>query len=98
MNAGRPAEESPLRAYTRLLLRLHELIAAGKGDTANADAVRDEMDAPWRSLGSAEQELAGGLSEDLYAISDHGPRAVAMTTQVRSTWGRDCVAVHASSL
>src|SRR5436853_6700390 len=56
--------------YETLLRRLHELMAAGKGDTDEADTVRDEMDLPWRALRRKEIARLDGLSADLYMLED----------------------------
>src|SRR5262245_58857824 len=82
-------DESPARAYGRLLLRLHDLIIQGRGDEPEADAVRDQMDAPWHALTEAEQELLGGLSEDLYALAEHNQRAVHLAAEERRQWGQE---------
>lgn len=63
-----PASDEAFSEYVRLLLRLHELIAAGKGDTDEADELRDEMDSQWRRLDAQRLALADGLSADLYTI------------------------------
>lgn len=54
--------------YESLLRRLHPLMAAGEGDTDEADAVRDEMDKPWRELSREEIARLDGLSADLYML------------------------------
>jgi hypothetical protein len=77
---------TPSRAYVRLLLHLHDLIAKGQGDDPEADTIRDEMDAPWNAMTEAEQERVGGLSEDLYALAESNPRSVKMSAQERSDW------------
>jgi hypothetical protein len=82
-------DDTPARAYGRLLLRLHDLIAKGKGDDPEADAVRDDMDAPWHAMTEAEQERMGGLSEDLYALVESNPRSVKMSAEERSNWGQE---------
>jgi hypothetical protein len=82
-------DDSPARAYARLLLRLHDLIAKGQGDEPEADAVREQMDAPWYAMTEAEQERVGGLSEDLYALAENSPRSVKMSAEERQTWDRE---------
>ena len=82
-------DDSPVRAYARLLLGLHDLIAAGRGDDPEADALRDQMDTPWYAMTEAEQERVGGLSEDLYALAENNRRSVKMSTEERKKWGRD---------
>jgi hypothetical protein len=83
------AEDTPPRTYSRLLLRLHDLIAKGQGDNPEADAIRDEMDAPWNALTEAEQQRVGGLSEDLYALAEKNPRSVTMSAEERRQWGQE---------
>jgi tetratricopeptide (TPR) repeat protein len=55
--------------YVSLLRRLHGLIAEGKSESGEADAVRDEMDGPWHKLSEAEMRQARGLSGDLYSLT-----------------------------
>ena len=88
MNYPTATDDTPARAYARLLLRLHELIAKGKGDDLEADAVRDQMDAPWHALTEAQQDRVGGLSEDLYALADNSPRSTKMSAEERQQWGQ----------
>jgi len=52
---------------------LHQLIADGKGDEPEADAVRDSLDAPLASLSMSERERARMLSEDLYSLTEMKP-------------------------
>lgn len=56
--------------YERLLDELSRLMAEGKGDTDEADTVRDEMDAPWYKLGQEETDRLRGVSADLYMLQD----------------------------
>ena len=56
----------PFEEYVRLLLELHTLMEAGKGDTEEADAVRDKMDGPWRSLSAHEVRVSDLVSDALY--------------------------------
>ena len=51
------------------MVRLQDLQAAGDNESAEADAIRDEMDGPWAAMSPAEQELVDGLSADLYMLS-----------------------------
>lgn len=63
-------------ATVRGLRELHQLTAEGRLDSPEADAVRDATDAPWQALTEAEKKRIGGLSEDLYSISDPARTAV----------------------
>ena len=56
--------------YERLLDELSRLMAEGKGETNQADAIRDEMDAPWYKLSQEEIDRLRGVSADLYMIQD----------------------------
>jgi hypothetical protein len=55
--------------YVRLLKALHRRIAEDKDDD-EADALRDEMDAPWYSLSEEEIERVDGLAADLYTLEE----------------------------
>jgi hypothetical protein len=70
----------------RLLIRLHGLIAAGSGDTDEADAVRDEMEAAWWDLSNAEQQLLNGLSGDLYQLNDEEIFAPVHGAEAARAW------------
>jgi hypothetical protein len=52
--------------FESLLRRLHALIAAGAGDSPEADALRDEMDAPWHAMGESGRQRMNELSARLY--------------------------------
>lgn len=56
--------------YERLLEELSHLMAEGKGDTDEADAIRDEMDVPWYKLSQEETDRMRGVSADLYMLQD----------------------------
>ena len=56
--------------YEALLEELHRLIAAGKGNEDEADAVRDEMDGPEQKLTQKEIMRLNGLSADLHMLQD----------------------------
>jgi hypothetical protein len=88
MTQAETVEAAPARSYARLLLRLHALIAMGQGDSEEADAIRDRLDAPWDGLMEAEQDRLGGLSEDLYQLADHGPGTAAIAPEQRQAWGQ----------
>lgn len=79
-------KETPLRAYTRMLRQVHDLIAQGKGDSQEAEALADQMDSPWYAMSAQEQELVGGLSEDLYALAEGKVKSVEMTPQQVEQW------------
>ena len=57
-------------AYERLLIQIHQLIADGKGDDEEVEAVRDRMDAPEQKLTQNEIMRLNSLSADLYMLQD----------------------------
>ena len=63
------AENPAYREYEAYLVRLHRLIAEGKGDTVDADEVREAMDRIQNQLSEAEVFRLNGLSRDLYMLS-----------------------------
>jgi hypothetical protein len=81
--------------YVRQLIKLHALIAQGKGDEEEADRLRDEMEEPWRHLSSEEIALLDDLSADLYTVGesdlrvDRSPKKVVeefKTASERGDW------------
>lgn len=68
MIASRTNGSSSVADYIGLLLELHGLMTAGRGESDEADAVRDRMDAPWARLRRDELRLVDGLSADLYSL------------------------------
>ncbi len=59
-----------------LLLRLHRMTLAGQDQTKEADALRDEMEAPWYCMSAGDRIRVDELSADLYSIG-HGLTAPA---------------------
>lgn len=53
-------------ACSDLLRQLHELIAAGRDEGPEGEAIRDRMDRPWHAMGGAGRQRIRQLSEDLY--------------------------------
>jgi tetratricopeptide (TPR) repeat protein len=58
--------------YQTLLFELHRLGAQGQFESAEAEAIRAQMDSPWTSLSETERARLANLSEDLYADRDEG--------------------------
>ncbi len=52
------------------LVALHRLIKDGSDDSPEAEAIRDELDAPLKALNPTERQRAQWLSEDLYSVSE----------------------------
>ena len=67
-----PDGSDAYRQVVRGLLALHRCIAAGREDSAEADAIRDSLDAPLLALSDSERARSQWLSEVLYSISDPG--------------------------
>jgi tetratricopeptide (TPR) repeat protein len=76
-----------MHASARLLLQLDRLQSEGDGNTASANAVREQMETLWYAMTEAEQERLRGLSEDLYAITDRADRRVAMSPDDHRRYG-----------
>src|ERR1019366_7741865 len=89
MNGIVSTVETPVAEYARHLLALHALDLQGKHNSGEADAIRDEMDAPWYGMTEQERDRMGGLSEDLYALADGGPPRVEMTDQELNEWRKE---------
>lgn len=56
--------------YEEQLLRLHALMAQGRGSSEEARELREEMDAPGMELTTDEIERVKGISADLYMLTD----------------------------
>ena len=65
MNDANTADGEGYREYVRLLLGLHGLFVEGKGESPEADALRDRMDAAWEKLDHEQVEGVAGLASDL---------------------------------
>lgn len=70
--AATPLPINSFKEYVGLLRQLHALCVQGKGESPEADEIRDQMDRPWEDLSPAERDLVRGLSADLLWIID-GP-------------------------
>jgi tetratricopeptide (TPR) repeat protein len=77
---------APALAFARLLLENHDLIARGKGDTPEAEALADRMDGPWYAMTEQEQKRMRGLSADLHTLHEDGPKRVEMPPDQIVAW------------
>src|SRR5260221_14303807 len=59
------ADNRHYREYQRMLVKLHMMIAAGDGDSAQAIELRQEMDEPEAHLSEEEAVRLNALSGDL---------------------------------
>jgi tetratricopeptide (TPR) repeat protein len=67
----RPYFASPLfLTVMRGILQMHRLDVDGQLESAEADALRDAMDAPWGGLSDLERKRIEGLSLDLHATGE----------------------------
>lgn len=57
-------------SFERHLRDLHGLIASGRGESEEADALRDAMASDHRLLSAEEENRLNGLSEDLYSLTE----------------------------
>jgi len=80
--------------YETLLKELHRFIAAGLGDSDEAEAVREDMDAPEQRLTQDEIMRLNGLSADLYMLQDdevyekHGETREELRASLKSALDR----------
>jgi tetratricopeptide (TPR) repeat protein len=78
--------QPPALAYAQLLIDMHRLIVEGKGDSEEAEALAERMDAPWHAMTGQEQARMRGLAADLNALREGGPARVDMTPEQLATW------------
>jgi tetratricopeptide (TPR) repeat protein len=82
---ARPLTLSPsYLATVRGTRALHRLIAEGKDDSPEADAIRDASDGPWEALSETERDRARWVAEDLYSIYEEPPALQQMTREAQS--------------
>lgn len=79
----------PALIYARLLRQSHELLSQNKGDTPEAEALAEQMDQPWYALTAQEQRRMRGLSADLHALREGGPKRIEMAPEQFAAWQRD---------
>lgn len=69
-------EDSPgYLAFAGRLWQLHQLMSSGRGDSPEADALRDAMDGPWRALCEEERTRLRELSALLWHLAPAEPDA-----------------------
>jgi len=83
-----PERLPAVQEYTRLLLQLDDLMLQGRGNSDEADELRECMETQWYEMTDQERERVGGLSEDLYSIATGGPKAVNMSPPERAEYAR----------
>ena len=71
-------------AMVRGTCQLHQLLAAGKDDSPEADAIRDATDSPWQALSEVERDRVRNLSEDLYSLVEPPPAALPINPQAQA--------------
>jgi tetratricopeptide (TPR) repeat protein len=71
-------------ALVRSNRELHQLLAAGKDDSPEADAIRDATDGPWEALSEVERNRVRHLSEDLYSLVEPPPAAQPMNPEAQA--------------
>jgi tetratricopeptide (TPR) repeat protein len=71
-------------AMVRGTRELHQLLAVGKDDSPEADAIRDATDGPWEALSEVERNRVRNLSEDLYSLVEPPPPAQPMNPQAQA--------------
>ncbi len=80
------ATDANYHAERRALLALHRLWVAGKGESPDANAIRDASDGTWHALSETEQLRLRGLSQDLNEIRGDRPdqNTLEMTPEVQA--------------
>ncbi len=71
-------------AMVRGTRELHQLLAADRDDSPEADAIRDATDGPWQALSDVERNRVSNLSEDLYSLVEPPPHAQPTTPQAQA--------------
>src|SRR5438034_6784149 len=71
-------------AMLRGTRELHQLLAAGKDDSPEAEAIRDATDGPWEALSEVERNRVRNLSEDLYSLVEPPPAVQPMNPQAQA--------------
>lgn len=83
--AARPLTLSPsYLAVVRGTHALHRLIAEGKDDSVEAEAIRDASDGPWQTLSEKERKRARLLGEDLYSLNEVPFLRQALTSEAQA--------------
>jgi hypothetical protein len=67
--------------YVRLLAQLHLAMKEGWDETADGEALREEMDEPGSRLSRKESTSASGISADLHSLADDSPAQVLPMTE-----------------
>lgn len=80
-NAGIPRPSDAYAEYLGLLHELHIAMRTHGGDSPEADAIRDRMDAPWLLLNPPEIADAQMVSEALYDSPPASTAYAAADTQ-----------------
>jgi tetratricopeptide (TPR) repeat protein len=71
-------------AMVRGTRELHQLLAAGKDDSPEADTIREATDGPWEALSEVERNRVRNLSEDLYSLVEPPPNPQPMNPQAQA--------------
>src|SRR5260370_42459479 len=83
--AARPLTLSPsYLATVRGTHALHRLIAEGKDDSPEAEAIRDASDGPWEALSETERDRARWVAEDLYSLYEEPPARQVMAPEAQA--------------
>lgn len=77
MNAPTHLIDPTYEQYAACVRALHRLFLEGKGESEEADELRDRMDEPWETLTVEQQALVSGLTADLNWIRREPVRAEA---------------------
>jgi hypothetical protein len=70
INQPNQAPTTPLQTHAHQLVQLDRMMAAGRGDSAEADELRDLMEVTWYQMTPDELQIARQLSADLFTLHD----------------------------
>lgn len=72
-------------AYSGRLKQLHQLFRDGKGDSEEADVIREKMLGNWERMNPVEQNRARALSVDLKSLHDISMNTVTTDSEAAET-------------
>jgi tetratricopeptide (TPR) repeat protein len=93
MSTAAATTQHAFRRCARLLQELHRLIAAGRDEGEEAEALRAEMDPLWYAMSEEERDRIRGLTEDLYVLAEGGAKQAPMSPEEKAGWSAEATTV-----
>ena len=78
--------QPPVLAYARLLIQMHQLIAAGRGDSPEAEELADRMDAPRYAMTGASRYECAVWQPTCTRFREGGPKRMSMSPEQVAEW------------